>query len=156
MGVIGLCLEFSPVVVRQMCAGTTDEELRSQLDGVAEHLAETNRQGLRTVVIVDVTKATRSTPAQRRIDAEWRTRHDAMIRRTSLGAAIVVPDQFTRGALSAMLWLRPPPNGHLVTLSLEDAVEWAVARLASHGIAIPDRLVHDRARAVAKIRAMLR
>ena len=155
MVVPGLWLDFAPVIIRQTRVGST-EHLRLQLDGITEHMAVADQQGWRTVIIVDLSYAPQATREERRIEAEWRTRHEAMIRRVSLGAAMLVPNQFIRGALTAILWLHPPPNGYIVTLRLSHAIDWAIATLASDGIAAPDRLVHDRASAEREIRARLR
>ena len=155
MVVPGLWLDFSPIVLRQLQVGMTEQQLRAQLDQTAEHLAEAERQGQRTVVIVDVSETVRASKEERKLETEWRTRHEAMLKRVSLGAAVLVPNQFVRGALTAILWLQPPPNGHIVTLRLSEAVDWAVARLTSHGVPVPDRVVHDRASVLREMRALL-
>ena len=153
MVVPGLWLDFSPIVLRQLQVGMTEQQLRAQLDQTAEHLAEAERQ--RTVVIVDVSETVRASKEERKLETEWRTRHEAMLKRVSLGAAVLVPNQFVRGALTAILWMQPPPNGHIVTLRLSEAVDWAVARLTSHGVPVPDRVVHDRASVLREMRALL-
>jgi hypothetical protein len=134
-----------------MRVGMKASQLREHLDGVSAHLAEADQRGLKTVAIIDLSQAPRATGEQRRIQAEWRGREEAVLKRVSLGQVFVVPNRFIRGSLVAMLWLRPPPNGHTITHDMNEAIDWAIARLQSHGVAVPERLVHDRARVLREL-----
>jgi hypothetical protein len=67
-------------------------------------------------------------PVLRR-QAEWIKQHYVQLKRTSLGAALVIRSPVVRGMLKAVLWLQPMPQPHFVTNTVEEALVWLRARL---------------------------
>jgi len=147
----GLITDFSPIIVRQVSGSMTDETMRAQLDATAIELHRAQAAGLRTVTIIDLSQAAGATAAQREMQTDWLTRHDDVLRRVSLGTAFVVRSQMVRGALTGIFWLRPLPHEYTITTSLDAALDWAIDRLVSQGIAPPDRLVRARTRALLEL-----
>ncbi len=151
MRTTGLYLEFSPIIIRQIRHHTTDRELVVHLNEIAKHIIEVDRRGSKTVAVVDLSRAPRMTVVQRKMYSDWLAQHHHLFERVNVGTAFVARSQLIRAGLATVLWMRPPPNGHVVTLSLSEAVEWGIGRLREHGIEPPDRLVHDRSRALLSL-----
>ena len=131
----------------------SDELMQAQLDGTAAALRRADEDGVKTVTIIDLSHAAANTTGQREMQARWLARHEDMLRRVSLGTAFVVRSQMVRGALTAIFWLRPLPNEYTIVTSLDAALDWATARLASSGITPPERLLQGCSRALLELGA---
>jgi len=83
----------------------------------------------RSVIVLDATKATRSTPTQRRKQADWLKENELLLRAYSAGTAFVISSPLIRGGLTAILWLQSLPTPHVVVGTLREAEHWARAQL---------------------------
>lgn len=122
-----------PLVIVRIVGTPTDEELDAFLAESTHRLRRNEIQ----VSIIDVSKADRSPPTQRRKQAEWMRVHDDLLRRRSAGMAYVITNPMVRGVLTAIMWLQPLPVEHTVVGTLEEAERWAIAQLAKRGGAAP-------------------
>ena len=81
------------------------------------------------------------TPVLRR-QADWIKENQELLRRYSLGAALVIQSPIVRGMLKAILWIQPMPQPYAVFPTVEGALRWLreqVAR-ANAQIVVPERL----------------
>jgi hypothetical protein len=79
------------------------------------------------------------TPVLRR-QAEWLKRHEPLIRKYSVGVALVITSPVIRGMLKALLWIQPMPQPHIVCNTTEEALHWLRARFRSEKIDLPPNL----------------
>jgi hypothetical protein len=91
----------------------------------------------KTVTILDARGAIRNPASQRRKQADWLKRYQEQLRQYSLGTVFVITSPFVRGALTAILWLAPLPNEHVVVGTLAEAEGWAEKQLRAAGLAAP-------------------
>jgi hypothetical protein len=83
------------------------------------------------VTVFDARLSLNSKAGHRRRQAEWLRQHDQAVRRLCLGTAFCVSSPLTRGAITAVFWLQPPPCPYFVTESMPEAEAWARERLAA-------------------------
>jgi hypothetical protein len=85
-------------------------------------------QGL-FAVVHDSRLAGPLTPTQRAMIAEHAKRHDARTRQRCVGIAFVFDSLVMRGALTAIMWLKPPVVDSKVFSNVEDALTWTRRKL---------------------------
>ena len=80
--------------------------------------------------------------AVRRRQAHWIKQNEELLRRYSLGAALVIQSPIVRGMLKAILWIQPMPQPHAVFFNIEAALAWLRERVAQAraSIVVPERL----------------
>jgi hypothetical protein len=61
----------------------------------------------------------------------------AQTKANTLGCVFVLDSVFSRGALTAILWLQPMPCPHAVVSNMDAALEKASQWLAAEGLTIP-------------------
>ncbi|HEU4404153.1 MAG TPA: STAS/SEC14 domain-containing protein [Polyangiaceae bacterium] len=109
-----------PLVRITFLGEASDEAFQRYLDEYAALI----KRGL-YVTIYDA-RASRNTKAKnRRLQAEWLRKHDAIVRRNCLGVAFCVSSPLIRGAITAVFWLQPPPMPYFITESIAEAEAWA-------------------------------
>ncbi len=118
-----------PLVVVTFLGPATDEEFRVYLD----ELTTTRARG-RSAWVFDATSAGRTPANQRRMQAEWLSDNEALLRETSLGSAFVIDSPIVRGVLTAILWMSPIVGGHAVFAHYGEAEQWAIDRLREAGL----------------------
>jgi hypothetical protein len=81
------------------------------------------------------------TPVLRR-QADWIKQNQDLLRRYSLGAALVIQSPIVRGMLKAILWIQPMPQPYAVFSTVEGALGWLREQLAKAKaqIVVPERL----------------
>lgn len=121
---------------------------------IAEHLAEyrtilldAERRGQKLVDILEIRHATPPTAKQRRMQSDWNTENEELMRRTLVGFTFVVSSTVMRGIITAIMWIKPLPVSTAVFTELEDAVHWGFERLHESGVMIT-RLHREEARHV--------
>lgn len=94
------------------------------------------------VLILDMTEGNAgSTAAQRARVAEWIAENESLLRTRQLANVLVFDSVVVRGIVTAVFWLRPPVNAHFAARNLDEAVDYALARLKEAGVGIsPERV----------------
>lgn len=129
-----LDMQHLPVVVQRIAGDRSNEELSEDLDTIVSRLREFERAGTQVVTIVDLSKAGGSSPVQRRLQAEWVSKNEVLLRRTTIATAFVAPSSLVAGALTAIFWLKPPPGRYAVFVRLADAIDWIVREAEVGGL----------------------
>lgn len=114
-----------PVVIVRWQGTNTDAQMLGYLSTMTTIV---QRPELK-VIVYDATSAQIPPPSQRRLQGEWMVAHQSSMTRWGVGTAFVFSSAVMRGALTAVLWLAPIPNGHFVTSTIEEALSWGEARL---------------------------
>lgn len=123
-----------PLVVLRFEGAPSDEEFSRYLDEVAREVFALDRpHGM----LVDAARLTSMSAKQRRMQADWMAKHDATVRRNSAGNALVITSPLIRGALTAILWIRPMPSEHVVVSTYAEAEHWILAKLRARGLSVP-------------------
>jgi hypothetical protein len=103
-------------------------------DYLAKMTTEVLERKQRSVTILDARTSGRAPASQRKKQAEWLKKHDALLRQYSLGSAFVITSPLVRGVLTAIFWLQPMATAYTVVGSLGEAETWAAARLREAGV----------------------
>lgn len=102
----------------------TPAEWASCLDAVLEWLTEAECRGQRLRVLIDSTGMPTVRVQTRRMFADWRARHLALIANSVAAAAYVADRPLLRSVLTAVFWLAPPIVPVEITSSRREALLW--------------------------------
>ena len=86
--------------------------------------------------VLDTTRSGGMPPTQRRKQAEWMRENEGALRRWSAGTAFVVQSAIVRGVLTAILWMQPIPQEHVVVATRAEGVRWAREQLRKRGVTV--------------------
>lgn len=120
-----------PLVVMTIVGTPTDAEVDAMLEGSARNLRRSGRQ----VGILDLTRADRPPPVQRKKHAAWMNENAELLRARSAGMAFVITSPLVRGILTAIMWIQPLPMEHTVVATYAEAERWAMAQLRKYDAA---------------------
>jgi hypothetical protein len=81
------------------------------------------------VVIIDLCRAGKMSPAQRQRQVHWFREHDEVFRRTVLGIAYVAPSPLLRLSLGVVFHLKRPSYPYIIVSREGQALAWAINRL---------------------------
>lgn len=132
-----LSLDCEPLVLVEIRGELFDEELLSMTREVTRAMQKHSAQGVRAVVIVDLSDAPHITPRQRRLVGEWRAEVRDLTSQIAVGMAMVVTSQTVRGILTAISWFQKEPVPVCYVKTLAEALRWAIAQCDTEGIEIP-------------------
>ena len=118
-----------PVCVDKMSGVATDEDVERYN---AQRLARL-RRGEVHVQVIDAANAARMNAEQRRRLAEFNREHREAQRRLVAGVAFIGGSPLVRALLRTVYRLQPPSYPHATFDAREAAIQWALARLGSHG-----------------------
>lgn len=107
---------------------TTEQDLRAyyeKIDAWAASLTEP------VAWIVDVGNLVKATPAQRKLVAEREARFSEVQKRLYRGSALVAKSTLTRGIVTAVFWMAPPPYPYKVFDNERDAEAWVTKQLGA-------------------------
>ena len=116
-----------PLVIYRFNGVVTMSELEAYLKRQDEMLSR--RELTMALVLTDKVKMW-DTPVLKR-QAEWVKEHRDILRRYSLGVALVIQSPLVRGMLRAILWMQPMPQPHAVCSTSAEALEWLRGRAAA-------------------------
>jgi len=125
-----------PIVIVRWQGTNTDAQMLAYLSTMTSIVQRPEPK----VIVYDALTAQIPAPSQRRLQGEWMVTHQASMARWGAGTAFVFSSAVMRGALTAVLWLAPIPNGHFVTSTVEEALAWGEARLREAQLARAARL----------------
>lgn len=114
-------------------AQTTDQEL-SQMCVARERWAL--RANYRVAWVVSLAGIVQATAGQRRLFGEHLKRFESHDVAFNQGSALLVPNPFVRGILTAVFWLNPPRFPNECFGTLVEAREWAEQRLSEGGVSV--------------------
>lgn len=120
-----------PVVIATI-EGTPD-------DGDLERFIRENWSDLERqepyVLVLDVRRIGGVNPKLRRRLAEFISANETILRRYRAGVAYVLDSSLTRGVLTAIYWLKPPPYRYDFFKTVDDAKAWGTRCVAQHAAA---------------------
>jgi hypothetical protein len=115
-------------------AAATDEELQLFCQA-REDWARVAKY--RVAWVVDLAGLIKATATQRRIFGEHLKRFEPHDVAYNQGSALIVPNPFVRGVVTAVFWLKAPRFPSECFSTREAALAWASARLAQRPSAVP-------------------
>jgi hypothetical protein len=116
----------APLYMMTFPVVTLDEDLRACCDA-RERWAKIAKYPVSWVV--DLSAITNTTAKQRRIFSEHLARFEPHDRAYNRGSALIVPNAFLRGVVTAVFWLKPPTFPNECFATKEEALRWARIRL---------------------------
>lgn len=125
----------SPLVVVSHLGASTDSEFEAFLRKIDATLGRERTLG----VLMDLRRADRPSPIQRKRLAQWTEEKAGPLKRQCLGMSFVIDRAIIRGALTAILWLHPLPMPHGVFGKYEESEAWIIERLEAAGMRVPGR-----------------
>lgn len=84
--------------------------------------------------------------------AEWSKKFDPLMKRYTVGSAIVITSPLVRGGLTALFWLAPPPYPQQVVATVTEAIDVVRGYYAAAGHAVPEAFTTYAAEASIKQR----
>jgi hypothetical protein len=122
-----------PLVVCTAVGEQTEADLESFLSHSEALLRRREPHG----TIFDARRSIPLGPKLRKRVVQWLVRNDAMLRTYVVASGIVMSTPLQRGALRAILWMRPLPFPYCAESSLEAARLFVCSRLAARGCVLP-------------------
>jgi hypothetical protein len=113
---------------------TTDQVL-TEMCAARERWAQ--RANYRVAWVVNLAGITQATAGQRRLFSEHLKRFEPHDLAFNQGSALMVPNTFVRGIVTAVFWLKPPRFPNECFGTLEEARAWAEQRLQAGGLTAP-------------------
>jgi hypothetical protein len=83
--------------------------------------------------VVDLTLLQKADARHRQIFGEHLKRFERYDRRCNAGSALVVPNAWLRGVVTAVFWLSPPGYPNKLFADFDSAIDWARDRLGEAG-----------------------
>jgi DNA-binding transcriptional regulator YbjK len=105
----------------------SDQELGTYLSQLDDVLRTPGRK----VAIIDLLTAVAPPASQRRAQAAWIERNEALLRQNFTATAIVTDSALIRGVVTAIFWVRPLPYPTQVVEGMEAAREWLAPYLCA-------------------------
>jgi hypothetical protein len=123
-----------PLVTIAFEGAVSDEVFETQYLSLLQRLV---RRDEKRVILFDSRKSGTASAKQRQLQAQWMRNNKAQTKANTLGCVFVLDSVFSRGALTAILWLQPMPCPHAVVSNMDAALEKASQWLAAEGLTIP-------------------
>lgn len=118
-----------PMIVVTFTGNATEAEFDDYLRRMSEFLQRSEPY----VTVLDATRSDVTPATQRRKQADWLRAREASLRRHSAGTAFVISSAVVRGVLTAILWMQPLPQQHVIVATRAEATKWAREQLRSRG-----------------------
>jgi hypothetical protein len=116
-------LELAGVHVSYLAPSLSDQSYARYIRAMANEIDSTP-DSRRRCVFSDVPEPTAGTPARRKMVADMLDSRRDKLARITTGFAMATPSAITRGALTAVFWLAPPPYSWRVVEAPKDAFKW--------------------------------
>jgi hypothetical protein len=130
-----------PLILWESLPGAVPD---AEVARVFEHVAELLRAAppeTKTFTVNDLSLMKEAPPpSTRRACADFMTSHEALLRRTAAGGALVITSTVLRSAVSAIFWIRPSPVPTRVFSTREEAMARAAHVLERANGTVPPRL----------------
>lgn len=125
-----ITLKYPSLFVIRRVGISTLPAFRQILNAAREFCAASN-QPIAIIFDGGASAEGRADAASRQAAAEWLDENDALLRARIAGIDFVISNPLSRGALTAVLWLRSPPFDIKSHSDLQTAVESALSRISS-------------------------
>lgn len=122
--------DFAPLLVVQRDGVADAASVGSMLAWVKQHLDTTpDKVGY----VYDAGRSTGGIPdaAARKVGADWLRLNERLVRKRAAGLDFAFASPLSRGALTAVFWIAPPPVPSTIHATLEAAVTAALARIGN-------------------------
>jgi hypothetical protein len=113
---------------------TTDHAL-SELCAARERWAM--RASYRVAWVVNLAGILQATAGQRKLFSEHLKRFEPHDLAYNQGSALLVPNAFVRGIVTAVFWLKPPRFPNECFATIDEARSWAEQQLSAGGVTAP-------------------
>lgn len=129
-------LDLGPaqLLCTRIIGARSDADIVRHLEEYRLLLLDARERGQKLVDILEIRHATPPTAKQRRMQSDWNTEHEELMRQTLVGFTFVVSSTVMRGIITAIMWIKPLPMPSAVFTDLEEALQWAFERLKASGI----------------------
>ena len=117
-------IHLSESVVRVLMHRSMSIEEQTAYNAVLTRIMTHEFRGVRRGVVLDAKHFTKQTAMHRKLAADWMAEHEALLKKTTMGVALVFDNALMRGALQAVLWMQPMPVPHRVFSTMEEAEGW--------------------------------
>ena len=121
--------ELVPIYRWTFPTHASDEELFACLAARDEWVRQTRHH---FAWIIDLSNVTRAPATQRRAVSEHLKRHEEFSARWNVGSALIVPNAWLRGLVTAVFWISPPKYPHQTFADPEEALHWARRQMTTH------------------------
>lgn len=143
-------LAWVPITCVRPIGHPSDQELTESLQQITETIEADKRAGLKRVMIVDMRQAGALSANQRKVASAWMKQNLQLYTPFALGCVFVINSPIVRGVLTALLWLTPLELAYEVVGDIDEATRWAIARLETQRIAVPERIRRELGQALAR------
>lgn len=133
-------LDWAPLTCIRPIGQPSDQELTESLQRITETIEADRRAGMKRVMIVDMRQAGVLGANQRKMASAWMKQNLELYTHFVLGSVFVIHSPVVRGVLTALLWLAPLDMPYEVVGNIDDAARWAIRRLESQRIPVPERM----------------
>jgi hypothetical protein len=123
---------YWPLVLYRFSGAVSLAELEDYLVRQDEMLARKQMTG--SIVMTEHVKMW-DTPVLRR-QAQWIKANEALLRRYSVGVALMIQSPLVRGMLKALLWIQPMPQPYIVVATADEGLKWLRDRFLALKISI--------------------
>lgn len=123
-----------PLTYVGMGSTTNDREHAKDLASFRAALNEDLRTGRKTVVVLDLRRATVMTTSQRWMTGLWMKEVHSLFGRTTYGTVFIIESALVRGVLSTLLWVQPKGTPYAIVRDQNEAVLWALDCLDQAGV----------------------
>jgi hypothetical protein len=123
---IELSTARAPLFITTASGVLSDSEYVAHLEDCTKRILDANQI---YAYVYDGTRIEKMTAHQRKLQADWIKAHEATIRRLNKGCGFAFDSIITRGLLTAVHWLTPPPYPYVVVATREAAIEWCLQKL---------------------------
>jgi hypothetical protein len=111
-----------------------DPEYAKNLASFRAALTEDLRDGRKTVVVLDLRRATALSTSQRWMTGLWMKEVAPLFERTTFGTVFIVESALVRGVLSTLLWVQPKGTPYAIVRDQNEAVLWALECMENAGV----------------------
>ncbi len=123
---IGLDVSRWPVVIVTPPASVSNEQLDHFFAAFDREVVSKRR---RYSIVLDLRRCQGMPAAQRKILTDRMQRGEDRARMFCVGSALVFESALLRSLLTAIMWVREPPNPVKVFATVDEAAEWAMELL---------------------------
>jgi predicted Zn-ribbon and HTH transcriptional regulator len=127
---IVLDVSRAPLLITTATGVLREAEYRDHLTQCTELIVKVGRP---YAYVYDGTGIVQMPSSCRKLQAEWINEHRMVIRSLNRGCGFAFASALTRGLLTAVHWLSPPPYPHAIFAVRGEAIRWCIDQLVGAG-----------------------
>jgi hypothetical protein len=120
----------APLIITTASGVLNDTEYAAHLDECTKLIVQPARP---YAYVYDGTRIDQMPSSCRQLQATWINTHRPVIGRLNRGCGFAFASAITRGLLTAVHWISPPPYPHSISATRDDAIRWCLDRLVRAG-----------------------